>query len=72
MVSFVCLRALRFCMGACVGRGVWGGAARRVSGVPAVFELQRSTQALSWRALRAGRSACCEELRTRVSDVEVM
>ena len=25
--------------------------------MPAVFELQRATQALSWRALRAGRSA---------------
>ena len=60
MVSCVCLRALRFCVGACVGSGAWGGARRTVSGVPAVFELQRSTQALSWRALRAGRSARCE------------
>ena len=72
MVSFVCLRALRLCVGACVGRGAWAGASRTVSGVPAVFELQRSIQALSWRGFRAGRSARCDNAADAACDVEVM
>ena len=72
MVSFLCLRALRFCMGACVGRGTGAGARRTVSGGPRFLNCS-GAHGLSAGALFAqGAARVVKVLLTRSFHCEVM